>query len=174
MPRSDGALYSGYASFDEPRPTSCVAASVKRGDASPLVLFLHGALRRPELYLDQHIPEAPWAELRELGETFNRMAAALREQHEQLERQAFTDSLTGVPNRALFERRARAALERGRGTVGVHGAIVDHAPGAAGGRSGPERSACTLTPHGPGPTVTLLPAPAPPAVMCPGSTARQR
>ena len=41
--------------------------------------------------LDQHIPEAPSAELRELGETFNRMAAALREQHEQLERQAFTD-----------------------------------------------------------------------------------
>jgi diguanylate cyclase (GGDEF)-like protein len=69
--------------------------------------------------LDQHIPEAPSAELRELGETFNRMAAALREQHEQLERQAFTDPLTGVPNRALFERRARAALERGRGTVGV-------------------------------------------------------
>ena len=69
--------------------------------------------------LDQHIPEAPSAELRELGETFNRMAAALREQHEQLERQAFTDPLTGVPNRALFERRARAALESGRGTVGV-------------------------------------------------------
>ena len=69
--------------------------------------------------LDQRIPEAPSAELRELGQTFNRMAAALREQHDQLERQAFTDPLTGVPNRALFERRARAALERGGGTVGV-------------------------------------------------------
>ena len=69
--------------------------------------------------LDQRVPESPSAELRELGETFNRMAAALREQHEQLERQAFTDPLTGVPNRALFERRARAALEHGRGTVGV-------------------------------------------------------
>jgi diguanylate cyclase (GGDEF)-like protein len=69
--------------------------------------------------LDQRIPVPPSAELRELGETFNRMAAALREQHEQLERQAFTDPLTGVPNRALFERRARAALENRCGTVGV-------------------------------------------------------
>lgn len=72
--------------------------------------------------LDQRVPEAPSAELRELGETFNRMAAALREQHERLEHQAFHDPLTGVPNRALFERRARAALERSRDsreTLGV-------------------------------------------------------
>jgi diguanylate cyclase (GGDEF)-like protein len=69
--------------------------------------------------LDQRIPVGQSAELRELGETFNRMAAALRDQHEQLERQAFSDPLTGVPNRALFERRARAALEGERGTVGV-------------------------------------------------------
>ena len=44
------------------------------------------------------------------------MAEALQEQHEQLERQAFTDSLTGIANRALFEDRARHALDRSAAT----------------------------------------------------------
>ncbi|MBC7895352.1 MAG: dienelactone hydrolase family protein [Cytophagaceae bacterium] len=35
-----------------------VPESVKRDVASPLVLFLHGALRRPEIYLEQHISMA--------------------------------------------------------------------------------------------------------------------
>ena len=51
-----------------------------------------------------------------MGDTFNRMAGALQEQHDQLEDQAFTDSLTGIANRALFEDRARHALERSIGT----------------------------------------------------------
>ena len=51
-----------------------------------------------------------------MADTFNGMAGALQEQHGQLERQAFTDSLTGIPNRALFEDRARHALDRSLGT----------------------------------------------------------
>ena len=94
---------------------SRMAASLPR----PLEQFTRAVRAFGAGDLDQRVPESPSAELRELGETFNRMAAALREQHEQLERQAFTDPLTGVPNRALFERRARAALEHSRGTVGV-------------------------------------------------------
>ena len=68
------------------------------------------ALERGEL--EHRVPALRSAEVHELGETFNRMAAALRKQHDQLEQQAFTDSLTGIANRALFEQRAKEAVGR--------------------------------------------------------------
>jgi diguanylate cyclase (GGDEF)-like protein len=67
-------------------------------------------------HLGHRVAVASSAELREMEDAFNRMAVALQEQHEQLEHQAFTDALTAIPNRALFEDRARRALERTAGT----------------------------------------------------------
>jgi diguanylate cyclase (GGDEF)-like protein len=62
--------------------------------------------------LEHRVPAANSAELLEMGDTFNRMASELRDQHDQLEHQAFTDALTGIPNRAFFEHHARRTLEQ--------------------------------------------------------------
>ena len=67
-------------------------------------------------HLGHRVTVSAAAEIEEMGNTFNRMAGALQEQHDQLEDQAFTDSLTGIANRALFDDRARHALERSIGT----------------------------------------------------------
>jgi diguanylate cyclase (GGDEF)-like protein len=67
-------------------------------------------------HLGHRVSVTSSAELQEMAETFNGMAEALQEQHSQLERQAFTDSLTGIANRALFEDRAAHAIERSAGS----------------------------------------------------------
>ncbi len=67
-------------------------------------------------HLSHRVEITSSAELHEMAETFNRMAEALQGQHNQLEEQAFTDSLTGIANRALFEDRAAHALQRGSRT----------------------------------------------------------
>ena len=67
--------------------------------------------------LDHRVRVASSIEMQEMEDAFNRMASALQEQREQLEHQAFTDPLTDIPNRALFEDRARHALDRSAGTT---------------------------------------------------------
>jgi diguanylate cyclase (GGDEF)-like protein len=66
--------------------------------------------------LDHRVELGATVELDELGSTFNAMAEALQEQREELERHAFADSLTGLPNRALFEDRTHHALDRAAGS----------------------------------------------------------
>lgn len=89
-----------------------LARRMATGLLRPLQRLSRAARAYADGDLDQRVEPARSAELRELGETFNRMAAAMQEQHVELEHRAFTDPLTGIPNRAFFERRARAALAR--------------------------------------------------------------
>jgi diguanylate cyclase (GGDEF)-like protein len=49
-------------------------------------------------------------EITELAEGFNDMTARLRELYESLERMAFTDALTGLPNRSLFNDRLQQVI----------------------------------------------------------------
>ena len=78
----------------------------------PIHRLTHAARAFGSGHLGHRVAVDSSAELQEMADTFNGMAEALQEQHRQLERQAFTDSLTGIANRALFEDRARHALSR--------------------------------------------------------------
>jgi diguanylate cyclase (GGDEF)-like protein len=82
----------------------------------PILRLTHAARAFGSGHLGHRVTVDSSAELQEMAQTFNRMAGALQEQHDQLERQAFTDSLTGIANRALFDDRARHALDRSTGT----------------------------------------------------------
>lgn len=92
---------------------ACVLARrMATGLLRPLQRLTRAARAYADGDLDHRVEPARSAELHELGETFNRMAAVMQAQHVELEHRAFTDPLTGIPNRAFFERRARAALAR--------------------------------------------------------------
>ncbi|MCC7366671.1 MAG: sensor domain-containing phosphodiesterase [Dehalococcoidia bacterium] len=70
--------------------------------------------------LDARMPTTHIAEFDSLGQQMNRMAQSIQEKTEHLRRQAYHDTLTGLPNRAHFMVRAREALRMGRpGTVSV-------------------------------------------------------
>ncbi|CAB5709519.1 Probable diguanylate cyclase YfiN [Delftia tsuruhatensis] len=73
---------------------------------------------RYERSMEQRVPPARIAELRELGDDFNALLAELQVRHERLEqqnsvleRQASRDSLTGLANRLHFEQRLQQALD---------------------------------------------------------------
>lgn len=54
------------------------------------------------------------AEVAELGAGFNELTARLKDLYENVENIAFTDSLTRLPNRALFYERLREAIENAK------------------------------------------------------------
>jgi diguanylate cyclase (GGDEF)-like protein len=97
--------------------TALLAGRLSRSLVRPLEQLARAARSLGAGDLSHRVAIDSAFELNEVGGTFNAMAKALERQRQELERQAFADSLTGLANRALFEDRTRHALERlaGRG-----------------------------------------------------------
>jgi diguanylate cyclase (GGDEF)-like protein len=89
-----------------------LASRVSKSLVRPLEQLTRAARSVAAGNLDHRVAIDSTSELNEVGGTFNAMAEALERQREELERQAFADSLTGLANRALFEDRTRHALQR--------------------------------------------------------------
>ncbi len=67
-------------------------------------------IREDKRNLGQQVNVAGNIEVTELADGFNDMTARLRELYESLERMAFTDALTGLPNRSLFHDRLQQTI----------------------------------------------------------------
>ncbi len=67
-------------------------------------------LRHDRSQLGQHVAVRGSAELATLAESFNEMTTRLKELYENLQQQAFTDPLTNLPNRSLFQDRLQQAI----------------------------------------------------------------
>jgi diguanylate cyclase (GGDEF)-like protein len=67
-------------------------------------------IRVDRRYLGQPVDVRGNAEVAELAEGFNAMTAQLKDLYQSLERMAFTDSLTSLPNRALFQDRLQQLI----------------------------------------------------------------
>ena len=67
-------------------------------------------IRRDKRNLGERVQVSGNVEITELAEGFNDMTARLRELYESLERMAFTDSLTSLPNRSLFHDRLQQVI----------------------------------------------------------------
>jgi len=77
------------------------ARRASRAMVRPLEQLAQAARTLAGGHLGHRVTIASPAEVREVAETFNSMAGSLQQQRDELERQAFHDALTGVPNRAL-------------------------------------------------------------------------
>ncbi len=95
--------------------TGLLANRLSKSLMRPLEQLARAARTLAAGQLDHRVEINSTSELNEVGGTFNAMAEALEKQRDELERHAFADALTGLANRALFEDRARQALERAAG-----------------------------------------------------------
>ncbi len=89
-----------------------VSLLVSRSIRRPLRDLKEGAENFAQGNLDYRIPIRRRDELGEALEMFNSMASALEGGQEDLEHQAFHDTLTGLPNRSLFQDRLVHAIAR--------------------------------------------------------------
>ena len=85
---------------------------VSRAIRRPLKELKKGAEHFASGDLDFRLPAVRQDEMGEVVELFNSMAAALHENQRDLSHQAFHDTLTGLPNRSLFQDRLAHAMAR--------------------------------------------------------------